>query len=267
MEIKELQTRIEKKQQDIAKIEKRIAKWSKGLRPQDIEMLETLRNATNEKELESLSDVALDYKKQEGKNIPGMDSYVSSAPDFTEAFRAYRDLFQAIQTLTKYNNMIIIEQEKESKPVIEAYAKFFDNWKQQVIEYTTKLYKEWKVARDNEYDTSRWGNHYDQERNYEFYKQRKEMEQDPWLKRMIDPYTDFNRFLDKYMKDRYMELVDKTTTIVGNITNLEYLRIGANGMLNGVVIGDKGKANVETISAGGYNIQCFHYRVLVHKAK
>lgn len=266
MEIKELQTRIEKKQQDIAKIEKRIAKWSKGLRPQDIEMLETLRNATNEKELEAQDHIIFIYKKQEGDNIPGMDSY-STAPDFMEAFRAYRDLFQAKQTLTKYNNMIIIEQEKESKPVIEAYAKFFDNWKQQVIEYTNNRYKEWKVVRDEEYETSCRGEKYNRERSYELYKQRKELEQDPWLKRMVDPYTDFNRFLDKYMKDRYMELVDKTTAIVGNITNLEYLRIGANGMLNGVVIGDKCKANVETISAGGYNIQCFHYRVLVHKAK
>lgn len=267
MEIKELQTRIEKKQQDIAKIEKRIAKYSNGLRPHDIEVLETLRKTTNEKIFESQCDLVELYKKQEGNNIPGMDSYSNVAPDFTEAYRAYRDLFQANQTLTKYNNMIIIEQKKESKPVIEAYAKFFDNWKKQVIEYTDNLYKKWKVVRDEEYEASSWGEKFNREKSYELYKQRKEMERDPWLKRKIDPYTDFNHFLDKYMKDRYMELVDKTTAIVGNITNLEYLRIGATGMLNGLVIGDKGKANVDTISAGGYNIQCFHYRVLVHKIK
>lgn len=40
-----------------------------------------------------------------------------------------------------------------------------------------------------------------------------------------------------------------------------------NGEINGVVIGDKNKVSVRTISAGGYNIQCFHYRTLVKVMK
>lgn len=36
-------------------------------------------------------------------------------------------------------------------------------------------------------------------------------------------------------------------------------------VVNGVVHGDSGSADVHTIGAGGYNIQKFHYRTLVHK--
>lgn len=32
-----------------------------------------------------------------------------------------------------------------------------------------------------------------------------------------------------------------------------------------MIQGENGKCKIETIYAGGYNIQCLHYRVLVHK--
>jgi len=59
----------------------------------------------------------------------------------------------------------------------------------------------------------------------------------------------------------------RVTFIVGKILDAKGLTIGSNGEINGLVIGDKGKATVNTISAGGYNVQCFHYRVLVKKLK
>ncbi len=65
---------------------------------------------------------------------------------------------------------------------------------------------------------------------------------------------------------KYKDLVTRVQDIVGTITNAEHLSIGnQNGELNGYVEGTNGKCSVETISAGGWNIQCYHYRVLIHR--
>lgn len=60
-------------------------------------------------------------------------------------------------------------------------------------------------------------------------------------------------------------LVDRVREITGEITDATGLYIGDNGEINGLVIGIRDKARVNTISAGGYNIQCFHFRVLVKR--
>lgn len=75
-----------------------------------------------------------------------------------------------------------------------------------------------------------------------------------------------NKTIAKEKLDKYFNLIEKVTKIVGEITNASYLSIGnQKGELNGIITGSKGKCRIETISAGGYNIQCFHYRVLIHK--
>lgn len=74
-------------------------------------------------------------------------------------------------------------------------------------------------------------------------------------------------FLDKTLEDekkaKMLKLVGRISEITGTITDARGLYI-SGGDLNGVVLGEKGAANVQTIGAGGYNIQCFHYRMLVH---
>lgn len=73
--------------------------------------------------------------------------------------------------------------------------------------------------------------------------------------------------LDKLLHEeklrKYQKLVEQVTAITGPITDVSGLEIDARGDLNGIVIGEKGKAKVNTIGAGGYNIQVFHYRTLV----
>lgn len=61
-----------------------------------------------------------------------------------------------------------------------------------------------------------------------------------------------------YVKDLIHRIKDR----VGEITNLQNVHFSGKA-LNGYVEGTLGKVYLETILAGGYNIQRLHYRVLV----
>ena len=60
-------------------------------------------------------------------------------------------------------------------------------------------------------------------------------------------------------------LIARVNKAVGAIVKAIELEVGYNGELNGYIKGENGTCEVETIYAGGYNIQCLHYRVLVKK--
>ena len=76
-----------------------------------------------------------------------------------------------------------------------------------------------------------------------------------------------NRDLDYDALLMYDRFIDQIEHITGEITDVSNLRIGAKGELNGFVVGKTGKAKVQTIGAGGDNIQRFHYRTLIHRIK
>lgn len=77
-----------------------------------------------------------------------------------------------------------------------------------------------------------------------------------WLKKTIE----------REKRDKMITLMARITKVVGMITDAKNLKIGANGEINGEIIGTEGRARIETIGAGGYNIQCFHFRTLIHEA-
>lgn len=66
---------------------------------------------------------------------------------------------------------------------------------------------------------------------------------------------------------KYDNIVERASYYCGKIESAAGLRVGHKGELDGIVVGNKGKCHIETIGAGGYNIQCFHFRVLVHEIK
>ena len=66
---------------------------------------------------------------------------------------------------------------------------------------------------------------------------------------------------------KYDFIIERTNHIVGTITDASNLEIGAKQDLNGFIIGTKGIAKIQTIGAGGYNIQCFHFRTLINPMK
>ena len=66
-----------------------------------------------------------------------------------------------------------------------------------------------------------------------------------------------------------LNLIARTENVVGEITSWNELRITAGShhlpVFNGVVNGTKGTAIIETIEAGGWNVQRWHLRVLIKK--
>ena len=87
--------------------------------------------------------------------------------------------------------------------------------------------------------------------------------------KIIGYEIDENKLVTEVAKEKlnkYVDLVNRVTKLVGEIQDANNLSIGnQNGELNGIIIGTNGKVRIETISAGGYNIQRFHYRVLIKK--
>ena len=65
-----------------------------------------------------------------------------------------------------------------------------------------------------------------------------------------------------------IDLIYRVRKITGEITDWSNIRAAAGTggftVLNGLVIGKEGRASIESITAGGYNIQRLHIRVLVH---
>jgi len=80
---------------------------------------------------------------------------------------------------------------------------------------------------------------------------------------------DRQKYLEKEMEvekqNKLIDLMQRIIDITGTLTDCNGLSISPKGGIDGIVKGEKGSAKIETISAGGYNIQCYHFRTLVHE--
>ncbi len=170
---------------------------------------------------------------------------------------------------------------KRDNPVL---VQFLNAWKVKVEEYyhnqynalkendTEQLYKEYSKCK-NEVEHK----YYEGEISYQDCKEELKANLRNFYGKYIDalhyckskrnPVFNEEKFQSELKADwikKYDMIISRVTEVVGEIKNAD-LYIGLNGELNGIVEGELGKCKVETIGAGGYNIQCFHFRVLVHK--
>lgn len=265
MEIEKLKERIEKKEIQITKIDKRINKWASKCTKDEQDAIKELWD----KKYAAFANWAKEYG-------------VANGGDEYELWSAYRDKFEAVTQLNNYKNALQFEEAKAGEEKIKVLMDFLADWKAKVIEYiennVEKAKEYYKLSSEYaDLHNNRW-KYLENHTREEFNTKLKELsEKSKKVQKQIDPltlqaynvyndtlnYNYLNKELDKDVEAKYFNMVSRVTKIVGNITDASGLHIGKDGNINGIIVGDLGKARLETIGAGGYNIQVYHFRLLV----
>ena len=170
--------------------------------------------------------------------------------------RAQDEIAETEKSIAKYEAQLAGEMERESILANEIP----DSMKRMQAE----LVKEWDA--------------YDIERRERIKKDRSEMEYKAYCKKYtVTDRMDFiyktdeqiHRDNERDAKVLVLNLYNRVKAITGEVTDWSgiHTEYGTyfSAVLNGIVIGKEGTARVESILAGGYNIQRLHVRVLVHE--
>lgn len=268
--------RISKVESKIEKIKKRINKWTAGMNNEAKEIAKNCELLYEDPLFKERYEAYKAYDKSHRYDDTVYNSNDwNKGPNLEEAYNAYRDLAEAKNTLYKYQVKIQEIDNFNNLEKIEVLWNFLQEWKKQANEYyheqVKKLYEidQWydqeckaasKLTSDSDRETRR-------SLYREYVAQTREC---GVIAQSVRKYRDvvdeekLNKILDKEVELKYKDFVRRITEKVGEIKDVSDLKIGYDGNINGIVVGSKGKARVETIGAGGYNIQIFHYRVLVH---
>lgn len=141
---------------------------------------------------------------------------------------------------------------------------FINQWKVRAINYYHQAIEDCGKERKEIYSL----------KDYDEYKRRIRTLKDKYNQIIIDlshGYSDKDReerllkIIEREAAAKEKTLIARVNKEVGSIVKALSLNVGVNGELNGTIKGENGTCKIKTIYAGGYNIQCLHYRVLVHK--
>lgn len=182
-----------------------------------------------------------------------------------------KDLEAAKETLAKYEADLATEIEKDNSRNVEAIINFLNGWADRVYEWYCKEFANYQVVLADFRTKNKKLMESNSMDDYREYKKAKKIFDSRWS--ILYPYIDGKKFdtvklrkeLEREKKVKYDDIINRANAICGAIKDATGLSVGEKGELNGLVIGERGNARVETIGAGGYNIQCYHYRTLINK--
>ena len=180
-----------------------------------------------------------------------------------DAWHKANELYDARNTLVKYQKMA--EAETDRKNTLNELPEALIEFKNNLIERWDK-YDEWRkaeISKDMEKEP--------EYRDREAYREYKNMMHQKWGWNYFEIASrtaeEDHKSNVKDAETLILNLIDRVVERVGQITDTKYLRLDRDNagysIINGRIIGTKGTVRIESIGAGGYNIQRYHIRVLV----
>lgn len=280
----ELIDRREKKAAQIAKIEKRIAKWTAGMNDEAKAIAAACELTANDPGLRAANAARRAYSNQHmgDATVYRQDDDYNKGPNIQEAASAYIDLAEAKAQLAKYEAQLRKVREFQTEEKVPAIWEFLQNWRKTAYEFfvgNIADYAELLDKHQDAYDAFKASDEYKSASSghaqYMLYRQwENEYYKDIHsITRTVYQYDGkwddvrLNKILDAEVEAKYKDFIKRISEKAGDIIDASGLHIGYNGIINGIVVGSNARVKVETIMAGGYNIQCLHYRVLVNIIK
>ena len=141
-----------------------------------------------------------------------------------------------------------------------------DNWKANIAEQVPVLYKQYKEKRKAIWHDPELDGNGKLKAQADLRSSYGRIVVEHGYDSVYDPVK-FAASLDKEAACKKADIIDRCNAKAGGIDEVEWTYIGPDGRINGIISGPKGRFSSKSIFAGGYNIQCLHVRVLVHKLK
>lgn len=190
-----------------------------------------------------------------------------------------KDILAAKHQLEQYQAQLREEQDKAASRNVPVITEFLNQWEQRSIEYFLeqkkaydevypKYHEELKSIQNKRFDYSSTTPEERKElRKKETELSRKFNEDWAHVKQFFASSLSWEAAMRKALAAekiaKYDDFLNRIIAITGTIEDASGLYIGLKGDINGFVSGNKGSAEVQTIGAGGYAVQRYHFRTLV----